>query len=685
MQRGTEEPFTQVIQAPPIVRMEIELGPDWDPTAGLDATVIADALLRQYDGSIMQFWQAQRHNSALGVAAIQATTMSWPGLRARYQNVQGTEALTITAIPAAVAGSTSSTQAGDTFEIAALFSGWPLPGWQYSAAGNPGWWTGPKYGNYYYDPAFVPAIVSAANTKEGDLAGDTPLSNLALAGVVQLNWQPTSGPSMPFTEPWWNTKVGGSGICRTALSGQQYWEVEITALPQSGSVPPPISVTIPLPGQSNKGSYTDPTFSQVLPGGTNVNETLTWTWPAALDTWLSPVIGLVPATFVDQTWKKNTVAYGGVIGLDYDPAQPRSIGAVRTSLIQGNWSSTAVTPGLATLDVSYKWVYFFNAPPGTPTNPVGQAIIIGQASYPCPDPNNLPTGDTTWNVGDTVVVNNQYLCMCVGNSPDWSVWDQYPGVGAAAGPTTSQCASWWASIGPSSNQPYSSVRSQPPMQVGNAYFVVVAVVGAGLLLTGFYNFLQDGVPNNYTLYGTVTYTPASAGASTSTTSGNKPFGDTFLGPDAVDSQGHLLTSGINALGRHTWVLKGRGDALASTQTPSQDATPDLTSTPPTLGVWSGVDLGDLKSGDIIMVATDTATRKVWFGRNGQWYDTNGAGSGIPADPNHVVNPAVLMDGDAKTLYYPACSWRVGPTKLTMRFGVSQKYAPPSGFKSYGVT
>jgi len=84
-----------------------------------------------------------------------------------------------------------------------------------------------------------------------------------------------------------------------------------------------------------------------------------------------------------------------------------------------------------------------------------------------------------------------------------------------------------------------------------------------------------------------------------------------------------------------------------------------------------------------MIAVDTKTREVWYGLNGKWFDKTGAlDKTQPGAASY--DAATLMDGDETTLYYPACSFRIGPTELHMRLAsASQKYVAPSGFKAYG--
>lgn len=142
-------------------------------------------------------------------------------------------------------------------------------------------------------------------------------------------------------------------------------------------------------------------------------------------------------------------------------------------------------------------------------------------------------------------------------------------------------------------------------------------------------------------------------------------------------------TGANVVGTHTWVLKGRGDLLGDANT----ATDDGPLVPPLggdgalfNGVWSGVDLGHLALDDVIMLAVDTSTRQVWFGKNGKWYDKHGVSPYVPGNVNLL--PAMLLDGETSQDYYPAATLRAGQSQVRFQWGVSTKYQRPGGFDDY---
>ena len=128
-----------------------------------------------------------------------------------------------------------------------------------------------------------------------------------------------------------------------------------------------------------------------------------------------------------------------------------------------------------------------------------------------------------------------------------------------------------------------------------------------------------------------------------------------------------------------------------------------------VGCFTGVDLGDLQNGDRIMFATDTDTGYLWIGKNGKWYGpgdqtTSSAPiqTGALDGPTYGTKWAAVMDGMKKSAtpitasasdtnpddqppqYFPAIGYRIGAFEAKFHCGVDMKYAPPSGFKIYGM-
>ncbi len=160
---------------------------------------------------------------------------------------------------------------------------------------------------------------------------------------------------------------------------------------------------------------------------------------------------------------------------------------------------------------------------------------------------------------------------------------------------------------------------------------------------------------------------------------NRTKGDcAFLGDGGVMLPFGAVPPGDGETIYNSLVFKGRGDSLRSIKSPGE-AESEINSGGGADGIWTGVALGELREGDIVMIATDTKTRKVWFGKNGHWIGPGGT----LADPSKGSGFACLMDGEAGARnYFPAVSFRLGPTKLRMRFAGAQKFAAPSGFEAF---
>ena len=83
--------------------------------------------------------------------------------------------------------------------------------------------------------------------------------------------------------------------------------------------------------------------------------------------------------------------------------------------------------------------------------------------------------------------------------------------------------------------------------------------------------------------------------------------------------------------------------------------------------------GACSTGTVVMVAVDVDGGKIWFGRNGVWNDSSNPAAGtVPA-----------YSGLTGSIY-PACTLYSTNNSATYRGDVvSQTYAPPSGFSSWG--
>ena len=112
-----------------------------------------------------------------------------------------------------------------------------------------------------------------------------------------------------------------------------------------------------------------------------------------------------------------------------------------------------------------------------------------------------------------------------------------------------------------------------------------------------------------------------------------------------------------------------------------------------------------------MIATDADKGYVWFGKNGDWYLSDGTkvscttanpstGPGAPTPTgwaaimdgaSEAKNPVTTPSGGwdrntAQPQYFPCVSYRMGPGEVNVNYTTAKlKYAPPGGFKVYGQT
>ena len=146
--------------------------------------------------------------------------------------------------------------------------------------------------------------------------------------------------------------------------------------------------------------------------------------------------------------------------------------------------------------------------------------------------------------------------------------------------------------------------------------------------------------------------------------------------------------GPNAPGTHSWVIKGKPTAIGNLSKPANDLpidnleSDDFGNRLDASGVWTGVDLGPLKVGDVVMLAvrpkTKSAPGGVWFGKNGQWKGMQPGGT-----PDAVLDDPTVID--KRLGYVPICGAQWGHTQLRFRYGASVLYSLPAGFEYYGET
>jgi hypothetical protein len=738
------------ISGPPMVRRLIETAPGWTPGDGVTQSEYADRIVSTRSAEITQFMLGQRQNYLAGSAPVYRGHLDLPQLRVMYDAAFGQEIITLTVVPANVINKGRELATFGFFDIDVPFTGWPIAGFTNI--------TDTQFPNdsYLYDPFFTPTVPTADNPDIPAMAdpaqGGTGIFNVFLhseggagAGYYDLEWLDANGPSGFVTDPdkgtfnkngvpsnWWTAGVGGSGICVTALDGLQYWEIKILKLPTNV---PDTQTFHAKNGDDDQQSWTQ-TPEEYLSEGTIMEF-----FPPTLNTFFSPCIGLVTQEYLDPRWKKNTVAYGGVIGLDPDPKpMARTIGMTRLSTLVGPVESGDYIPDSYRVDKPFKLKFvpigggalggsweddtilmdddiFLNIGRGLARSPQGKPLTQFPDPYPWGLENIVVQGTTIKNLSSDGSTDGQYIyCMwAIGpgtvNGP-LNIGDVYNTRPFAEDGDNTVVLGPFDQNGPMQNDEVILF----PLTLGEACFVCCGQVGGPVwgkeaqspgwitnevelinnesvapLWTWQIDAVQShdafGFPvteyvaiqteNSFLTYldkktgevyhlngGTVMYQP---GQNKVNNSFEELFGD--LGYGYSD----------NKTTTYSPIYKGRLDCLPVNASPADDSP---ISNIGQNGVWSGIDLGPLAVDDVIMMATDTHSRKVWYGKNGRWHDQDGPSKKQPGDKNFPC--AMLMDGDHSVKYYPAASFRLGPTHMRMYFGVVQKYQPPPGFSSYGV-
>lgn len=95
-----------------------------------------------------------------------------------------------------------------------------------------------------------------------------------------------------------------------------------------------------------------------------------------------------------------------------------------------------------------------------------------------------------------------------------------------------------------------------------------------------------------------------------------------------------------------------------------------------VGDWGGATLG-AEQNDIVMIAVDLNTRKVWLGKNGTWHGVGdpGAGTGETYLYNAAITGAVFLCGGGAS--------DADPVAITANFGATAYiYVPPAGFVNW---
>ena len=656
--------FATQVQAPPIGRVDIILGAGWDRTLGGDPIKASQDIIRFYSGRLEQFFRGQEHNFNLGVSNFLGSEMIVPGLTARFSSNQGTNMLYLEVHPQNTGQHGSEIQTGGVFVIDAPFTEWSI--------------IGPPY-----------------FTSAGGYVQSPPLWGAYLWDSPQL------------------ANTGGTGLLSTPLDGKVYWEVEVLALPSG--VPATISTT---PG-TDDGSTTKWDVFSADP------DQIQFLFPSDLNTFLTPVLGLVPETFLDDKPKKNIVLPKKIIGTE-DASKPgaRTIGVVPSKNRYSEYTTTTWVNGRYVMKNGVYSTDFRDANGPVPWNnswaKTGKSVpetakdgistlVSGLTTYQCLNPKSrkekdktvhLPVGGNMWVVG----IQGSACLVTGARSSPWSYMladeNSFP-----LPYLISECLGTHDVFGNPGIKPWSEgLPHYPPgaTAIDGGYgeynewpfdAVTTSSIGSGQTIWAYqwgFSGTTLGSTRVYAVWGTIDFIPGVE--TTSSIANYAVIGDVFWGDDfktadystvcAAGGSHYTAPVGVNKLGPHAWVFKGRADQLKSTKKPGAgDATP-VASSDTMKGLWTGVDLESIQVGDVFMFAVDTKSRKVWIGKNKKWFDITGQSEHDPSRPQ--LAPVTYMDGDKDTKYYPACSYRLGHTKLRMRFGTMTKHLPPSGFTAYDL-
>lgn len=721
-QQGTEL-FPEKVRAPPVMEITLETSDKWNALGGANINVMVRQVLDANAGEIMQFFNAQQHMHSLGVSPSSYVERELAQLRLRYENNTGAEKLIILVKPISPNPGVRVIQPANIWDIKAPLTGWPVAGYELAAV-SPGVATGTKFGPYLPDPQFINSPVGSYFTPtQNDMAPGTSIANHAFQMPLysSVKWTDHTGMIVDamsvddhggFVEGWANHGVGGTGVCVKPLEGQQYWEVKIISLPDA--VPPPI--TVMLDGGIYDGEYYQDNV--LYQDGTKITQS----WDQSLKTFFNPTIGVVADNYVDPHWKKNTIAYESVIGLDPDTIPVgRTIGVAPTSTMYGSGKNVTWQGSIyyyeSQLHVDdqgkpvrhYLWGLMINVPgnPYLEPPPPDEIAGINFRRTTAHDPiTNVLEAVRVYQFG----IANKYIVeaiifadqdLLIKSIPDSAFFDTL--IAQATANRQAQNA----------NDVLNGITDPPIIRCG----LDVAYNGTGGSPTSIggvalpYDYItyQSGIPITWTIDAIVgdsqVYILGSSldafygaaysecpppvvkcipGKFNTAQLSNLPFGDGLATNDAYDSNGDLTLQGLTAPGTHAYVYKGRYDAIQSILTSQKDVDIMTTDGGGHLGngVWTGVDLKELAVNDVVMVATDVKTRGIWFGKNGKWYDKTGPTDRHPGQDG--FEPATLMDGDHTVKYYPACSFRLGPIHLRMLFSGSQIYTPPGSFTGYGV-
>lgn len=664
--------------SPPRIVVDARPHPDWSGRNPEELEAVLYRMIEDRKSDLYRFLYGQRQNYALGIVSSQYTNLSVPGMQTKHSITGGNESIHITLYPdAPKAGTKPNSLTLDVnpalvLKLDAPFVFWPMPGSQTLENPPDDWVRNDTKSVNCFDPAFAPLNNAGDPPVSAPAAASDPLHpKTYISSGLNHRWDGSDdrNPSIQnglVESMWLGNKSGGTVIAPYKVTGKCYWEVHVKRLPTQM---PSSDFSEKTKAENPKGEYLTSPISdfQDFQGTRKL-------WPVELNTFLNPMIGIAPGLFMNRPLGEGSFTHY-ILGLDPDLRQPRSIYAVPTSTMRG-------TPSGKRFRAGYYAVRNTGVDPITLSN--GQVVEAGQEGYLADlNPVTEAYPGQTWS-GSYVPTLNAYTgdrddifrvaLLLAGNS----TMSQYgPSQGEGVDPPSDEFTSVWIST-------YPNVRWVRVGRVGGPLYS-----GASIFNSGPLDVIANSLIVRYE-HGLV----------------DDEFEEDIYGdfvstrPDSSDTFVYLPWEAT--VGKHTPVLKGRMDFIGLTRDPARkpfeeppyDVT--VTTTGPVdreggaysngTGIDTGVDLGELQVDDVIMIACDATTQKVWFGKNGDWIVAPGGIRGDDTDkepePENGKGYITYLDKpeDANVDYYPAMSYRLGPTQLEMHLGPTCQYQPPSGFK-----
>lgn len=565
-QLGRDEPFEQVMQAPPIIRYTTMISGAFDPSKVSEAT---NLLLGAIAGTIYQFWNGQTQNANLSGLGQYGTSMKMPGADIRYQRNQNISQLDVTLYPEAIVNIEEALAYDEQRHEKDKL---PL-----------------KFGIGYVvkiDVAF----------KDWGLIYAMPLGHKTWPAV---GW--ASGGGVGPVQCY---------VGKSPLKDRQYFELTVKALPKD--VPPDDVHTL---GGTDDGNYTDSPIKH------HTGAADTWKWPSELNTFTTPCVGIVREdVLINVKEKPIKNPYEGV----YPGLTPNTVGGVALSMMVGrvrtHTRTVTHTGGYTvhndqTSDLNYA-DFLIAGPDVTDTTPrfFAENEIIGRDGYlyqvafgnsgmaPAtgPDSSNATPGTVSQFVWEGLTwfylggVTDGLLNLTTRG---------FVNTGLPAGDSSFVYLPSPLVVGTN----YVIAAGDIPAD-GNAWAAAPAIAPDGYAMSGVFadttyvggdHLSQYGIGTNHITYA------AGADVVTETDTYGDPvkYGDIFTGVPGATGQSEIPPG--HGPG-HTFPI------LKDGQWPGD----------------SGVALEEIKVGDTIMVAVDMGKGRIWFGKNDRWQGR--PGKSVPA-------------------------------------------------------